>query len=401
MIEKRLKILFLTARFPYPIIGGDRLKPNYVLTHLAENHDVTLVSFYHGGKAPKEYVEAIESKGIKVRAVPLNPIVAAFRTVKNAYKYPLEIGFYTQPEYKKVVDKLLEEENFDLAFSFFMRTAEYVKNKPIKKILMAEDCRTLYQKRSFQNSRRPLQKLVRFWEYKALKRYEPEIVNHFDAVTLVTPEDIEAMEKQNPNARYALLSNGVDISKFNPPKDGQIRKDIIFAGKMDVWANQLMATKLVKEILPRIKNKIPNVKLKIVGANPPNTLRAFESKNVEIIPDVPDMIPYLQEAKLFLHPHNGGSGIQNKLLEAMACGCPVATTPTGNQGIHAKHGEEALIGETAEDLADLAIEALKNNELNANLSQNGRKLIEKTHSWEVIFKSTDEIIEQVTTGKTN
>jgi glycosyltransferase involved in cell wall biosynthesis len=278
-----------------------------------------------------------------------------------------------------------------------MRTAEYVKNAKHKKILVAEDCRTLYQQRSYEESNRWLQKLVRFWDYKKLRAYEPHITGLFDLVTLVTNEDIEAMKQLNPKASYRLLTNGVDINKFVPPIDDSQRHGIIFTGKLDLWANILMIETIVKRILPAIREEVPGCDFTIVGAKPTQAVISIAryNKNVRLITEVPEMYPYLQNAEIFVHPHSSGSGIQNKLLEAMACGCPVVTTPTGNQGINARDGIEAMIGQDLDEIIEKSIQILKDKELSRNIAANARELIVNTHSWPMVFDALDGIINEL------
>ncbi|MFA6571996.1 MAG: glycosyltransferase, partial [Bacteroidota bacterium] len=115
----------------------------------------------------------------------------------------------------------------------------------------------------------------------------------------------------------------------------------------------------------------------------------------KIYADVPDMVPFLQSARVFLHPHIGGSGIQNKLLEAMACGCPIVTTPTGIQGINGVHGTDVLIGKNNTELIENTIAVLTDNQLAEKLSVNSCTLIRRTHSWESVFSDLDKIILEV------
>jgi glycosyltransferase involved in cell wall biosynthesis len=275
-----------------------------------------------------------------------------------------------------------------------MRTAEYIKDIEVPSILMAEDCRTEYQKRSYQSSTNLKQKIVRFWEWRKLAKYEPEIVTHFDAVTLVSKEDIDLMRALNPNANYKLLSNGVDTEKFAPDSKVE-RADLLFTGKMDVWANELMINRIVNEILPIVKREVPNVKLILAGANPTKSIKKLESEDIKLYSNVPEMVPFLQKTAVYVHPHFGGSGIQNKLLEAMSTGCPVVTTKTGNQGIYANDNEEILIAESSEDFAQRVIDILKNKDLAERISKNARAHIVKAHSWDAIYKQCDDIISEV------
>jgi glycosyltransferase involved in cell wall biosynthesis len=155
-----------------------------------------------------------------------------------------------------------------------------------------------------------------------------------------------------------------------------------------------MVKLILKEIFPKVREQVPDAELHIVGASPSPTLLSL-IKSVEglyLHSDVPEMIPYLQSAQLFLHPHIGGSGIQNKLLEAMACGCPVVTTSTGIQGIDAVNRKQVLIGNTPDELTSNTIEILTDRQLAENISRNARDLIVRTHSWELVFDAVDNIL---------
>lgn len=394
-----MKLLFLTPRFPWPLIGGDRVKPYYLLSHLAKAHDVTLVSFYQGNKMlPDSDIDKIKNLGVKeVYVVNIDIVKAALRTAALSLftKNPLEISYYNQPEFGFIVDRLLRKENFDLGFSFFMRTAEYLKGTRIKKILVAEDCRTLYQTRSYEETSNLKQKIVRKFEAVRLKKYEPRIMTYFDAVTFVTNEDIQNIRTMNTGGNYRLLTNGVNLDVYTMPVEPAKRSGILFAGKLDIWANYLMIQQIVNDIFPKVKNKYPAASLKIVGARAPKYVKALIKFPVTLDVNVPSMVPYLQLSQLFIHPHSGGTGIQNKLLEAMACGCPVVTTPTGIQGIPVTHGVDVLIGRNNDELAAHAVTLLENRDYAKEIGDNARKLIEQSFSWESIFKSLDEIIEEV------
>jgi len=391
---KRRKILFLTPRFPYPLVGGDKIKSYYLLRHLAAHHDVVLVSLYEGKHLPDQYRSALEQLGIRVLWVPyLSWKAWAKAIIRIPTPTAADIACFYDPAMQRIVDQLVAQEHFDVAMAFFIRTAEYVKHLPIPKILLAEDCRTLYQTRSYQHSKSHLFHHIGRWlEVQKLRRYEAEIVNHFDVVTLVSKVDIEAMQKLNPYARYRLLINGVDVSNIPFRDEQHNRKDLIFIGKLDVWANVLMIKRLVQNILPKIWAKHPEVKLRIVGAYPPRILYRYLSDRVQLLPNVPKVEDFLYQAAVFLHPHSGGSGIQNKLLLAMATGCPIITTPTGNQGIGAHHQEHAMVGESDEELAAYAMQLLESPQLRSKLVHNARRYVEKYFSWENVYQQMDMVL---------
>lgn len=397
-MNRKLKILFLTPRFPYPVIGGDRLKPYMVLKHLGANHDVDLVTFNQGGHPSEEQVKAITKLGVRVHAIPLDAIKAGIRALPLTLfaGQPLEIAYYNQPEFGMMTDTLLKKHEYDIAFAFFMRTAEYIKDKPVKKVLMAEDCRTLYQKRSYEGTNNLKQKLVRWWEVKKLTKYEPEIMEKFDAATFVTEADIAQMKRINPNGSYRLLTNGTDIDKFKPNPEIS-RNGVLFAGKLDIHANELMVDRIVNSIMPIVWKELPDTKLTLAGANPSKRMLSMADDRINVFGNVPEMAPYLQEAQVFVHPHEGGSGIQNKLIEAMSCSCPVATTPTGTQGLPAKHEENIMIGQNDSEIAANITKILQNKELAEKIGVNARQAIVENLSWEAVYNQLDDIISDVST----
>lgn len=390
-------ILFLTPRYPWPLIGGDRVKAYHLLRHLAAQHNVILVTFNHGDHPTPEQRAAIEGLGVEVHAVPLAPLHAALASVRTfTTDLPLEITFYTRPDFRAIVDNLVAHRGIDLGISFFMRTAEYLRPYPaLPKVLIAEDCRVEYQTRSTEAARSPIQKLVRWWETRQLLRYEPVVIEEFDVTTFVSPEDITASTGLNARATYALVTNGVDMERFAFHEGHAERHGLLFAGKLDVLANHLMATTIIRRILPSVREAVPNTTLTIAGAGPRRALRSLASTGIRIDADVPDLVPYFHRAAVFVHPHHGGSGIQNKVLEAMATGCPVVTTPSGLQGIEATHGVHAMIGTTPEELAAHVITILRDEDLRATLARNARQLMVDTHSWSHVFEQMDDVIASV------
>lgn len=392
-----MKLLFLNPRLPYPLISGDRVKSYHLLKHLAKHHSVTLVSYYQGSNIPIEYIKQIEDIGVRTITFPLSPIRSGLNAASHLFTLPLEIGYYTGRKFRKKVNELLANENFDLAISFFLRSSEYLINKNIPKILIAEDCRILYQNRSYRNSKNLIQKAVRLWEYLHLLRYEPKTVKHFDICTCVTDTDINKMKETNPNKRFMLLTNGVDLDVYKPVTDFSHRSGLLFTGKLDVYSNTMMAEDIITKIFPKIHENRPNTTLTIAGAKATSSLRRMASesslsRNISINSNVPDISSYYQNARVFLHPHNGASGIQNKVLEAMACGCCVVTTPTGIQGIAAKHLDNVIISQSMDEMVKYSLLLLNDDALALKLSENARRTIEQNHSWNAIYQQLDDLI---------
>ena len=388
-----LNILFTTADFPYPLIGGERIKQFYILKHLASNNNIFLVGLDHGYKITKDYLDELIKIGIKPFAFEVNHIKAYMNAALfSPLGHPMEIEFFRHKGYKNKIREILKSNKIDLTLTHFIRTAEFVKNLKTKKILFAEDCRSHYQERTYKVSNNLRQKLIRNYEYKKLRKYETEILNSFNITTLVTNEDVMQMKSLNPNADIRLLSNGVNQDIFVPPLDNKIRKDILFVGKLDCWANELIVDRIVNIIFPEIIKEKPNTRLHIVGANPKKKLFKIINDNIQIHADVTNIVPFLQKAALFLHPHVGGSGIQNKVLEAMSCGCPVVTTQSGARGIDIINGQNGFVADSKDEFVEYSLRLLDDSELRNQIGKNARNLAVSNHSWENIFNTLDDII---------
>lgn len=390
-------ILFLSPRFPWPLIGGDRVKAYFLLKHLARQYRVILVTFSHGRTPTDEQIEAMRAIGVELHDVALDPLRAGIASARTFWTdLPLEIAFYTRPEFQHIVDDILKRETVDLAVSFFMRTAEYIRRHPeLPRILVAEDCRVEYQSRSSSSARSLHQRLVRWWETRKLLTYEPRVVDDFDLTTFVSPEDVAAMKDLNNDADYQVVTNGVDLDRFSYVDEQSSRSGVLFAGKLDVLANHLMATSIVRDVFPMVQVLHKGASLTIAGANPKSSLRSMLGEGMELHADVPDLVPYLHRYAVFLHPHHGGSGIQNKVLEAMSAGCAVVTTPSGLQGIDAVHDVHCLIGTSDTDLADNTARLLSDPDLRQRLARNARTLMEQTHSWDHVEHQMLEAINTV------
>jgi glycosyltransferase involved in cell wall biosynthesis len=391
-----LNILLATPHFPYPLIGGERIKLNYLIKHLAKNNKVFLVSLDRGYEVKDEYINEIKSLNVDTNVFKINNLKSTFYAgFFSLFRHPLEIEYFNNSGFNKKIKEIIENNHIDLILNFFIRTAEHVKNLPVKKILIAEDCRSYYQSRTSDASSNLKQKLIRQYDSKKIAKYESEIMNYFDITTVVTQEDYFQMKILNPKAEIKIISQGVSTEIFRPSQQKIDRKDILFLGKLDVWANILMVQKIVNEIFPLIKKSIPDAKLNIVGSNPVKEIINYANESIIIHQNPKDIAEYYQKSAIFLHPHIGGSGIQNKVLEAMSVGCPVVTSPSGANGIDIINFKNGFIAQNVKEFADFSIQLLKDSELNNKIGHNSREYIKLEKSWDSVFIQWDKMISEL------
>ncbi len=160
---------------------------------------------------------------------------------------------------------------------------------------------------------------------------------------------------------------------------------------MSYHANVRAAKFLVDEVMPRVWKKRPDVKVILVGKDPPSMLSKMEKldERIEVTGSVPDIRPYLRSARLSVAPIIYGAGSQGKVLEAMACGTPVVATSVAASGFEQIRMEKAaLIADGAEDFSLAILRLIEDGSLCGNMSSVGLEYVKRYNDWE---KITEEL----------
>ena len=178
-----------------------------------------------------------------------------------------------------------------------------------------------------------------------------------------------------------VVPNGVDFDFFNPDQSPNQTFDLVFTGNMSYPPNVDGALFLVNEIMPIVWKKMPKAKVLIAGAKPTTAITSLKCSNVVVSGWVDDIRESYSSSSVFIAPMRIGTGLQNKLLEAMSMGVPCITTAFANNALKAVNGESILIGNSKESLAELVINLLNDSVLRKNLSIAGRAFIEANYSW--------------------
>jgi glycosyltransferase involved in cell wall biosynthesis len=181
------------------------------------------------------------------------------------------------------------------------------------------------------------------------------------------------------------------------PAEGIERKnrDIVLSGKMSYHANITMVVGFVQDIMPQVWETHPDVQVWIVGKDPPQKLQALaQNPNIHVTGTVDDIRPYLQKATLSASPISYGAGIQNKVLEAMACATPVIATPQAVSALGVKAGEELLVASDANSFAENVIALLEEPERREEIGKAGRRFVERNHDWAVIAARLEDVYSQ-------
>jgi sugar transferase (PEP-CTERM/EpsH1 system associated) len=252
------------------------------------------------------------------------------------------------------------------------------------------DCISLLFRMASQKSRSFFGRWISRFELGRTKRYERELAGLFDGVTVTSPKDRDALlallGKDKAQASIHLLPNGVNLDYFRVEDTiPRSQNELVVSGKMSYHANITMVLNLVKTIMPLIWENRPDVRLTIVGKDPSREILALRQQpRIEVTGAVPDIRPFLQRAAVAVVPITYGVGIQNKVLEAMACGTPVVASPQAVSALQVVPWQDILVARDPQAFARSVLELLDNDQKRCLIGSAGRRYVERHHDWDVI-----------------
>lgn len=391
-MSRRLRIAFLASRFPYPPHRGDRLTAYHLLRTLSTAHDVTLFSFTDGREPPGGR-ERLAAMGVRLETVRLSRA----RSWAQAWagllsRVPSQVAYYRSREMRARVGDALESGPYDAVFTQLFRMAPYAAalRHPVK-ILFLADSLGLALERAIPYSplwRRPGMR----WEARRVARYEVEAASAFREAWVLSPVDARALASRGCRNVH-VLPHGVDETLFGLERVASDRPTVVFLGNLSVPHNVDAARHAALDVWPAVQAAEPRARLRLVGADPVAAVRRLgQIPGVEVTGPVPDLGVVWRAADALLAPLRYSTGIQNKLLEAMAAGVPVVTTPQAAEAILAHHGEHLLAVETARDLASAVLDVLRQPVAAERRSARARAHVREHFTWEASRRRIEELV---------
>lgn len=390
-----MKILYLSLRFPYPPYSGDKIRTYNVLKNLSRKHSVSFISFV---QSPQEtnFTGELLNYCQQVKTVEFSKLKAyANCLLYFSFPEPFEVVYWHSQEMQRQLDKMLNSDDFDIIHVQFFRMAQYVvKYTGISKVLDSCDSYALNLSRRARLDRSLSWPLIKV-EANRVKTYEVEIAKYFDSVTMVSQLDMGCLRSVNGVIPLSVVPMGVDLNYYQPSHE-EYEPNLLFTGTIKYFPNKDSILYFYNEIFPIIKASVPNVKFYIVGNLPPKKIRKLMSdRDVIVTGRVPDVRPYFAKSAVFVCPLRSGSGMQTKILEAMAMGVPVVTTTMGFQSLDATAGKDIIIADDPVSFAQEVIRLLQDRELRQTIAENCRKLVEEKYGWPIVVERFDRIYRDI------
>jgi polysaccharide biosynthesis protein PslH len=402
-----MEILFVVPYVPNLI----RVRPYNLIRYLAgRGHRITLVTVWSGKKELND-LENLKPFCSRIEAIHLSQVRSLWnclRTVPTAN--PLQSAYCWAPQaaasFNHVFGNLDGNQAFDIAHVEHLRGARYglylKKTHPSTPVVWdSVDCISLLFQQAANQSTKRLNRWLTQFELKRTRHHESWLIKQFDHTVVTSSADRDALIALDGGLPDKLIptvvANGVDLSYFTAGEfENREPATLVISGKMSYHANISMVTHFLKEIFPLIQASRPDVKVWIVGKDPPKELIARgNSLEITVTGTVSDIRPYLQKATLAVAPLTYGAGVQNKVLEAMACGTPVVTSPRAISALDTIPGQHLLVAHDPVTFADSVLQLLEDRLNRYQIGQNGRKYVEKNHQWESIAAQMEGIYNEI------
>jgi sugar transferase (PEP-CTERM/EpsH1 system associated) len=403
-----MKILWVTPRLPEPPDSGGKIVTFHTVKHLAlRGHEITLCALI--GKGP-------ESKGPEDAYSPKLQEFADLRLVPSALgdgrNYPrMLISIFSNRPYViskywsegawRFIAQMLRGQSYEIMHCDHLHTAEYgLRAKEefgLPLVLTAHNMETvLWEGVSHVERNWARRAYCRLQELK-MRAYEAQTIASFDGCITLSAEDAKRMHLLNPEIRPVVVPPGVDIGYFQPGDVQEEPGSIIFVGAMDWLPNIEGILWFHRRVWPKVKRAIRGVKPKlyIVGGQPPRAIqRLANDRDVIVTGWVEDVRNYIAKAQVFIAPLRMGSGVRIKILNALAMGKAVVSTPLGCEGIRVNDGEDIWIANTAEEFAQKVVNLLENEAQRRRLGEAGMRLVRNYYRWEQTAEGIEKVYQQ-------
>ena len=401
------RILVITQRIPYPPNKGEKLRSFHQIEYLCKlGHSVTVISPREKLSDDKD-AEALRNR-LNIEVITDTMPSKFIRYLTGIIKGTSlsEANFYSR-KIQTIIDK--HSASSDVILCSASSLGKYVfackhSNDADKQPLLLMDFMDVDSDKWSQYAQRsswPMS-LLYAREHCLIKRLEQKCIAHFDHAFIIA--DAEHALFQSSVAKcdnLHILGNGIDQTEFAPVTHRESANAdadelrFLFTGVMDYKPNVDAVLWFVKHCWADIKQTTPKAKLIVAGMDPVAKISALSADpSIEITGFVEDIMPFFNQAHIFIAPFQISRGVQNKVLQAMSCGIPVVSTALGAEGIKAIHGSNMIIANTIDDFKNACIDLASNPSQRKTLGVNANTTINEYYSWEGVLSRLKQIIDE-------
>jgi sugar transferase (PEP-CTERM/EpsH1 system associated) len=390
-----VRILWLKTELLHPVDKGGKIRTYNMLKELKREHHVTYLTLDDGTATADERARATEYCHELIciphqRREKFTPGFYFELGLNLVSSRPYAIKKYEAAAMSREINELARRNAFDLLVCDFLAPAANVpRGLRTPTVLFQHNVEAMIWKRHYEVQTNPAKKAYLYGQWRKMRRFEKEMCRRFDCVIAVSAEDRDQMKDEYGAEAVFDVATGVDTEFFRPSGTVQTKPhSMVFTGSMDWLPNEDAIRYFVREIMPLIKKKAPDVTLTVVGRNPPANLvdLSKEDPSLIITGRVDDVRPYIESAAVYIVPLRIGGGTRLKIFEAMAMEKAVVSTTIGAEGLPLTHGVELLLADEPHTFADAVLKLFGDSGYATDLGQRAASVVRENHGWRKVTK---------------
>ena len=402
-----MRILWLKSELLHPVDKGGKIRTYQMLKELKREHHVTYLTLDDGSAS----VDARERSAEYCHELVCVPHRTREKFSPGFYlelasnlfsSLPYFMKKYESAEMRREISERVARDNFDvLICDFLVPSINIPPRLNCPTVLFQHNVEALIWKRHYEVQKNPLKRAYLYVQWRKAQAFERAACRRFDQVIAVSREDSELMRRDYGVETVTDVPTGVDTDFFRPSgREKREPHNLVFTGSMDWLPNEDAIRFFTTEVLPRIKQRLPDVTLTVVGRNPFPGLVELGKRDPAVIVTgrVEDVRPYMERAAAYIVPIRVGGGTRLKIYEAMAMEKAIVSTTIGAEGLPVEPDVELLLGDTAEEFADGVVRVLTDETLARGLGERAAQLVRERFGWERVAKSFAEICEAALRG---
>lgn len=381
-----MRILYLSPRQCWPAISGAKLRDFYLARALGEQFDLSYAYFVQDHALTSGELPFCR----QLVGVPKPKTYTPLKLVRGVLtRQPLSVINYNSAGMQRALASLLEGAPFDIIHVDGVHMASYVplfaRHSSSRIVFSWHNIESELMFRYASSSTSLPRRMYASLTGRRLARVEQEMLEGAFGHVVCSERERDELLRRAPSARVAVIENGVDTGRFSPRSEAGVRNRIVLVGLMNYLPNVEASIWFAREIWPALYARFPQWKLTLVGADPLPAVQALANlPGVEVTGTVEDVRPYYEQAVIAIVPLKTGAGTRLKILEAMAAGVPVVSTPLGAEGLKVTPGKDILIAGPEPEWMEACSRLAGEPALAADLVRSARELVTAQYDWRVM-----------------
>ena len=397
----RKKILIICPGPIYPIKMGSKIRMFNFVKGLSRDHEVDVIAKVPG----KEYLSSEYSEPIKKICNEYYPVMApnkeniikrAFYTINFWFENrvrltPSKLFYFSNTGLVQKIAEIANSKKYDIINCEYWYSCAVYKHLTYRPYFALDTHDINFEKHEMDQGHKN-QGRQNCREIEKYKDLELEHTGLNDLIISVSESDFEYFGKVFSEKSHIKIPIGQDLStylNYSPPSDDD--KNILFYGGMGSAQNIKAFFRLFNDIFPRIKSKIPDAKLIVLGANPTEEIKKLhDGKNIHVLGYVEDIREWISKAKIMILPLDIAAGFRTRVVEVMAMGVPVIGTHNALDSIEMTSGVHGYVTDSDEEMAERSVQLLNDSGLRRHMSKECRKFVAEKYSIEATYGKLSE-----------